>query len=266
MLHTHEVTGSSPVVSTRNEKHHPKGWCFSFLPEQGTRTHLNARCQWHLAATSSQTGGNHTLCPAAKRPSSPVVSPGGIHPKGWCFSFLVEQGTRTHLNARCRWHLAATSSQTGGNHTLCPLAKRPSSPVVPPEASTPKGGVFISGGARSRTKMTGRWYPACHFLYQNRSDNRISATCHGTATSCRNQLRHSGYQRFSINCWFCALWPGYCSKNLMLFLTPCRARYCRKGPWQTGSLLHCHPANTPDSAVACCSGARRPLSTGQEGP
>ena len=75
MLHTHEVTGSSPVVSTRNEKHHPKGWCFSFLPEQGTRTHLNARCQWHLAATSSQTGGNHTLCPLAKRLSSPVVPP-----------------------------------------------------------------------------------------------------------------------------------------------------------------------------------------------
>ena len=134
--------------------------------------------------------------------------PGGIYPKGWCFSFLPEQGTRTHLNARCQWHLAATSSKTGGNHTLCPLAKRPSSPVVhPPEASTPKGGVFISDGARSRTKMTGRWYPACHFLYQNRSDNRKSATCHGAATSCRNQLCHSGKQRFSINCWFCTLLP-----------------------------------------------------------
>ena len=72
-LHTHEVTGSSPVVSTRN-KNTTQRVVFLFLMKQGTRTHLNARCRWHLAATSSQTGGNHTLCPLAKRPSSPVVS------------------------------------------------------------------------------------------------------------------------------------------------------------------------------------------------
>ena len=28
--------------------------------------------------------------------------------------------TRTHLNAICLWHIAATSSKTGGNYTICP--------------------------------------------------------------------------------------------------------------------------------------------------
>ena len=49
MLHTHEVTGSSPVVST-NKKPHPCGVVFCWLRNEGTRTHLNATVQWTVAS------------------------------------------------------------------------------------------------------------------------------------------------------------------------------------------------------------------------
>ena len=48
MLHTHEVEGSSPPVSTKKKT--TPTWCgFSFCAEGGTRTHLNAICRWHIA-------------------------------------------------------------------------------------------------------------------------------------------------------------------------------------------------------------------------
>ena len=46
---------------------------FAFLCRFWTQTHFNAKCQWHLAATSSKTGGIYTICPRANRPSSPVT-------------------------------------------------------------------------------------------------------------------------------------------------------------------------------------------------
>ena len=85
-----------------------------------TRTHLNAICLWHIAATSSKTGGIYTICPQRDKsaiesccpPSNPAPPFGG--------DFLGGARTRTHLNAICRWHIAATSSKTGGNDTICP--------------------------------------------------------------------------------------------------------------------------------------------------
>ena len=61
MLHTHEVTGSSPVVSTK-KKDHPTGGLFFLLEiRQRTRTHFNATVRWTVAATSSKTGGNYNV-------------------------------------------------------------------------------------------------------------------------------------------------------------------------------------------------------------
>ena len=44
------------------------------------------------------------------------------HHSVWFF-FLADniEMTRTHLNATCRWHVAATSANTGGILTICPL-------------------------------------------------------------------------------------------------------------------------------------------------
>ena len=39
------------------------------------RTHLNAKCQWHLAATSSKTGGNHMTL--LRKVSNRILSLGG---------------------------------------------------------------------------------------------------------------------------------------------------------------------------------------------
>ena len=64
-LHTHEVTGSSPVVSTKN-KRYPFGWRLFFM-KRGARTHLTAICRWHIAKTSSKTGFLHTILPKAAK-------------------------------------------------------------------------------------------------------------------------------------------------------------------------------------------------------
>ena len=69
MLHTHEVTGSSPVVSTK-KKDHPLGGLFFLLERrQRTRTHFNATVRWTVAATSSKTGGNHNVIESCCLPS-----------------------------------------------------------------------------------------------------------------------------------------------------------------------------------------------------
>mgnify|MGYP004543479343 CR=1 FL=1 len=73
-LHTHEVTGSSPVVSTK-KIHHPFGWCIFYPGSAGTRTHSNAICRWHIATASSKTGCILMILPMGQnQPSSPVVS------------------------------------------------------------------------------------------------------------------------------------------------------------------------------------------------
>jgi hypothetical protein len=58
------LMGNIPDIN-KNQNPSTTGKKFGFLMfggDYGTRTHLNARSQWHLAATSSKTGGNHTLC------------------------------------------------------------------------------------------------------------------------------------------------------------------------------------------------------------
>ena len=63
MPHTHEVTGSSPVVSTK-QKVHPKGWAFLFgaVFTKGTRTNRSATVRWTVAAPSANTEGYNNFC------------------------------------------------------------------------------------------------------------------------------------------------------------------------------------------------------------
>ena len=72
MLHTHEVTGSSPVVSTRNRKAPPFGWCFSV--SGGARDSNPSKCKMPVASCGHQFENwwQPYDLPVANRPSIPV--------------------------------------------------------------------------------------------------------------------------------------------------------------------------------------------------
>ena len=74
MLHTHEVTGSSPVVSTTIED----------------------LCNGSTPDSDSVCGGSNPSSSAIKNPTTSVVG----------FLILLMGGIRTNLNARLRWSLA----------------------------------------------------------------------------------------------------------------------------------------------------------------
>ena len=103
---------------SHQRKRAAKGGPFS-LVRNGTRTHFNAKCRWHLAATSSKTGCNHMTL--LRKVSTRVLLPPFHRPPpiGWRSS-LVRTRTRTHFNVKCRWHLAATSSKLYCHHTVLP--------------------------------------------------------------------------------------------------------------------------------------------------
>ena len=54
MLHTHEVTGSSPVVSTKKKTTRTGGLLFLVEIRHRTRTHLNATVRWTVACRRSR--------------------------------------------------------------------------------------------------------------------------------------------------------------------------------------------------------------------
>ena len=66
-----EAAGSNPVTRTK-KRTLPFGWC-SFFARDRIRTHLNAKCRWHLAATSSKTGCNHMALRRQSQLSNPVT-------------------------------------------------------------------------------------------------------------------------------------------------------------------------------------------------
>ena len=68
--------------------------------------------------------------------------------------YLVRYRTRTHLNATCQWHVAATSSKTGGILTICSIGTNwQSSPI-----SSTSLAKFHDPGSRHFRAANGRPY------------------------------------------------------------------------------------------------------------
>ena len=87
MLHTHEVTGSSPVVST-------------IAAVQAAK--IEDLCNGSTPDSDSVCGGSNPSSSAKKHSTTSVVE---------CF---LLGGDSNQSNAICQWHIAATSSKTGG--------------------------------------------------------------------------------------------------------------------------------------------------------
>ena len=82
-------------VRHRSSPNRPRLCALLFLIPVRTRTHLNAPCQWHGAATSSKTGGIYTICP----------------PRG---KSAIESGHRPH------WHNVISLRPAGIARPLAP--------------------------------------------------------------------------------------------------------------------------------------------------
>ena len=138
MLHTHEVTGSSPVVSTK-KKTHPEGWVFLFdmAFEIRTRTQLNATVRWTVAR-DGWTERNLNFCPLGKNANRVLLSPPSkipIHTDGDFCLAEIRHRTRTFLN-RSVW----------GHFLPIPERRRKSSPVVSIQSPRPFGRGLQSKG------------------------------------------------------------------------------------------------------------------------
>ena len=57
------VCGGSNPSSSANNKSHPTGWLLLLAEDDRDSNNLNATCRWHVAATSSKTGGYAYFCP-----------------------------------------------------------------------------------------------------------------------------------------------------------------------------------------------------------
>ena len=110
------------------------------------------------------------------------------HPFGWAFLFLSLMPDSNDQFAMCRWHIAATSSKTGGFYTFCRLRRkgngsgqqlpsaaerqriRPAAPVrggkATDLANSPQWHIWPA--ALRRDRRGGHWPPACilHDMHQ----------------------------------------------------------------------------------------------------
>ena len=150
------------LLSPPKRKSPPFGGDFLFADNRA-RTHLNAICRWHIAATSSKTGGIYTICPQRGKSAIEFCCLPQMQYYLAVVIFFGGARTRTHLNAKCQWHLAATSSKTGGNDTICPQrGKSAIESCCPPSNAAPPFGSDFLGGARTQTHLNAicRWHIA----------------------------------------------------------------------------------------------------------
>ena len=109
MLHTHEVTGSSPVVST-NKKAPP--WAVLFYWWSRDSNPSNADVRWTSATASAHTGCLHSVIE-----SRSLVPHLYAPPFGRC-SFIGRARDSNPSNADVQWTSATASAHTGCLHSV----------------------------------------------------------------------------------------------------------------------------------------------------
>ena len=111
MLHTHEVDGSSPPVSTKQKTTQPGGF-FVWYRHSGWGTR---RCQMQYAGGILLTPVPTLVAPLINESAS--LQSLFLHPIGWSFclvsAFRLEDSKMS--NAICQWHIADTSANTGSS-------------------------------------------------------------------------------------------------------------------------------------------------------
>ena len=82
--------------------------------------------------------------------------------------------TRTHFNAKCRWHLAATSSKLNCNHLV--LLRKTNNRVPPPDHIDNVLGLFSGGGVIAcRFGVSTLCFSSCSSQISPTSSSRISS-------------------------------------------------------------------------------------------
>ena len=109
MLHTHEVTGSSPVVSTN--KKHRRGRCF-FIGGARDSNPFNADVRWTSATASAHTGCLHSAIES--RSPAPIC----MRHLRVAFSYWWNRDSNP-LYPTVRWTVGVTSANTGHYLTVC---------------------------------------------------------------------------------------------------------------------------------------------------